>query len=67
MKRQGSNRLRRTPTGAIVLFFTIGCGMGLIAVIEDMPSPSLWRIADLFFDFALLSMMVSRGLSLLKG
>ena len=65
MKGQASNRLSRTLTGAIVLFFTMGCGTGLIAVIED--TPSLWRIADLFFDFALLSMMVSRGPSLLKG
>ena len=63
MEGQGSHRFRRLLTGTIVLLFGLGCGTGLLAVVGD--ASSLWPIADLFFDFTLLTMMVSRGPSLL--
>lgn len=48
-----------------IVTFTLGCLSGLLAVIEHLPSQ--WRIADLFFDVALLITMIYRGPSLLKG
>jgi hypothetical protein len=49
----------RLMAGAIVLLMGLGVALGLLAAIVA-PS-SLWPIADLCFDLALLSMMVSRG------
>jgi hypothetical protein len=65
MKGQGKRRSSVLVTGLVVLLLALGLGTGLIAVIVD--TPSLWRIADLFFDFALLATMVSRGPALLSG
>ena len=65
MKGQGERSWSFLVTAAAVALFTAGLGMGLIAVIED--SASLWRIADLGFDLALLALMVIRGPSLLTG
>lgn len=53
----------RLMAGAIVLLLGLGVALGLLAAIAAA-SP-LWPIADLCFDLALLSMMVSRGPSLL--
>ena len=64
MKGQGKGRLNVLVAGFAVLLLTLGLGTGLIAVIVD--APSLWRIADLFFDFTLLTTLVSRGPSLLR-
>jgi hypothetical protein len=65
VKGQGKRRLSFFVTGAAVLLFTVGLGLGPIAIIED--SSSLWRIADLCFDLALLAIMVTRGPTLLTG
>jgi hypothetical protein len=54
----------RLMAGAIVLLWGLGCGVGLLAAIGA--AASLWPIADLCFDLALLSIMVSRGPSLLR-
>jgi hypothetical protein len=53
----------RLMAGAIVLLLGLGAALGLLAAIAA--ASSLWPIADLCFDLALLSMMVSRGPSLL--
>jgi len=65
MKGQGGGRLSRLFAGFAILFFALGCGTGILAGFKD--APSLWRIADLFFDFALLITMLVRGPSLIKG
>jgi hypothetical protein len=65
VKGQGKRSLSFLVTGGVLLLFTVGLGMGLIAVIED--SASLWRIADLCFDLALLGLMVTRGPTLVTG
>ena len=65
MKGQGSRTLRILLTGFIALNFALGCGLGVGAVIRG--APSLWRIADLFFDYALLSLMLARAPALLKS
>ena len=59
---QGDGFSRRMA-GAIVLLWGLGAALGLLAPISAVPS--LCPIADLCFDWALLSMMVSRGRSLL--
>jgi hypothetical protein len=55
----------RLFTAAFTVTFALGCLSGLIAVLERVPSH--WRIADLFFDVALLITMIYRGASLLKA
>jgi hypothetical protein len=65
MKGQGSSALKILLTGFIALNFALGCGLGVEAVIRG--APSLWRIADLFFDYALLSLMLARAPALLKS
>ncbi len=63
MKGQGSRTLRILLTGFVALNFALGCGLGIGAVIRG--APSLWRIAELFFDFALLGLMLTRAPALL--
>ncbi len=63
MKGQGSRTLRILLTGFVARNFALGCGLGVEAVIRG--APSLWRIAELFFDFALLSLMLTRAPALL--
>ena len=65
MKGQGSSALKILLTGFIALNFALGCGLGVEAVIRG--APSLWRIADLFFDFALFGLMLTRASALLKS
>jgi hypothetical protein len=57
--------MARFFTAAFIVTFTLGCLSGLIAVVAQVPSH--WRIADLFFDVALLITMICRGASLLKA
>ena len=65
MKGQGSRTLRILLTGFVALNFALGCGLGIGAVIRG--APSLWRIAELFFDFALFGLMLTRAPALLKS
>jgi hypothetical protein len=57
--------MRVLMRGLITLPFTAGLGTGLVAIIRD--TPPLWRTADLFFDLALLIMMLSRGRALVRN
>jgi len=63
MEGQGARGLRLLISGLIVFTFALGVGAGIFAVLGN--TPALWRIADLFFDCALFTTMVSRGSSLL--
>lgn len=63
MRGQGGRRFDCIFTGLIALLFALGCGTGIVALFAAAP---LWRIADLFFDFALLALIFKRGPSLLK-
>jgi len=64
MTGQHTTHLNRVFTGVIVMLWVLGCGVGVLAAWSG--TPSLWQIADLFFDLGLLVTMVSRGGSLLR-
>jgi hypothetical protein len=54
----------RLMAGAIGLLWGLGVALGLLAAIAA--ASSLWPGAQLCFDLALLSMMVTRGPSLVR-
>jgi hypothetical protein len=64
MTGQHTTHLNRVFTGVIALLLVLGFGVGGLAAWSG--TPSLWQIADLFFDFSLVVTMVSRGGSLLR-
>lgn len=63
MEGQGARKLRFLVTGIFVLILLAGLGTGAAAELQR--NASLWKIADLYFDVALLITMAMRGPALL--
>ena len=57
--------LAQLTAGVIGALFLAGVLTGLAAAMRS--DPPLWRIADLFFDVALFTLLIVRGPALLKG
>jgi hypothetical protein len=64
MRGQGAGWFATLLVAGFILNWSMGCAAGLIAVFA--PASSLWRIANLFFDFALLATMIYRLPALMK-
>jgi hypothetical protein len=57
--------LAHLTTGVVGTLCAAGVLTGVAAAVRcEVP---LWRIADLFFDFALLALLIARGPALLRG
>jgi hypothetical protein len=64
MRGQGAGWVATLWVAGFILNLSLGCAAGLIAVIAQ--ASSLWPIANLFFDFALLATMIYRGPALMQ-
>jgi hypothetical protein len=64
MKGQGVDWFATFFIAGFTVNLVLGCAIGCIAVVAQISS--LWAIADLFFDFALLLTMIYRGPALVK-
>jgi hypothetical protein len=65
MRGQGGGRWGKVLTAGFILAMILGCAMGLKGVVQS--SAAQWRIADLFFDVALLVTLVYRGPALMRS
>jgi hypothetical protein len=65
MKGQAVDWFAKFFIAGFIVNLLLGYAIGCIAVVAQLPS--LWAIADLFFDFALLLTIIFRGPALVKS